>query len=73
MPFRLIGEFEALSSADLDLLQEAYDLAVSEIGALDDSAIHHAVESMISHYRLGVKDKNQLAEIALKELSLEAG
>lgn len=52
MPFRLIGHFEALTSDDLYLLQEAYDLAASKLGSLDDSAVHHAVESMINHYRL---------------------
>jgi len=73
MPFRLMGQFEALTSDDLNLLQEAYDLAIADLGSLDDTAIHHAVESMISHYRLGIVDRGQLAEIAARELRLGAG
>lgn len=32
MPFRLMGQFEALTSDDLELLQGAYDLAVADMG-----------------------------------------
>lgn len=73
MPFRVIGQFEALTSDDLELLQEAYDLAVADMGSVDDVAIHHAVESMINHYRLGITGKEQLAEIATNELRLATG
>lgn len=36
-------------------------------------AIHHAVESMITHYRLGTTGKEELARIAAKELRLATG
>jgi len=73
VPFRLIGEFEALTSDDLDILQDAYEAAVERVDRLDDMAIHHAVETMIAHYRLGTTDREELAEIARQEIRRMAG
>lgn len=73
MPFRSIGEFEALTSDDLNILQEAYDLAVAGIVSLDDAAIHDVVATMIARYRMGTTDKSELADIAGAEIRRRVG
>lgn len=73
MPFRLMGQFEALTSDDLNFLQEVYDEAVASIDAVDDAAIRQAVGSLLAHYRIGITDKAQLVEIAAGELRRAAG
>lgn len=73
MSFRAIENDRALTSDDLDFLQEVYEAATAGVSSIDDAAMHDVVKTLIMYYQAGERDKDSLTAVAAWDLRRAAG
>lgn len=69
MPIRsLASQFGVFSPADLNLLQGVYDEATDGLTSVDDATMTEIAHVLFDAYGSGVKDHDQLLEVASRAL-----
>jgi hypothetical protein len=73
MPFRSIALDDVLIPEDLNFLQSVYEEAAIGIANIDDATMHDVVSTLITHYRAGEKDRNELVALAARDMRRAVG
>jgi hypothetical protein len=73
MPFRSMAEGGALTSDDLNFLQQVYEAAAATVVSVDDDVMHDVVQSLILNYQMGERDREKLVDLAARDLHRAAG